>query len=604
MSLQSYGFRISPFPGNTKLITTKMAYLALALFLLAVTTLSGSPPVAAAAGIRELFANKGANGGVTCAGCTIVVGLAEQLTQVYNVSVSKAVSVLCNFLPAGFREGCILLVDEFGPAVVELLEEKATPDIVCMGIELCTKEKGEDVCHLFPLPSGTPKSREEVNRKIERAIKTATYSRKRAFRFPDLCNISVIKPICKLIERFGNDHLPLEDFDGDDFSDVHTFRGTAWRGKDCNDFDADVYPGRHTTDDAVFDSNCNGIYGVDPATGKTYESLWCEGTGQMGIALLGDSAGAHFHIPPAWLTSKNLSVDAFQDLLFILENEFDWPMLSSTTGYKNSTWPKSISGPVDSGYLRLRELNRCVHRDYQNIGVNGARSSAMADRIVKSFSRHGTKDNPVLLTFALIGNDVCNGHHDMDHMTTPEEFYANNLRTFQYVDPLVAPGSKLIAMGLADGRVLYNTLHNRTHPIGSLHNDVTYTQFYDYLNCLEVSPCFGWMNSNETWRNRTTERAMQLNAALRDLVANVTFKNMEAHYFDPPIELGFKRWEERGGKPWQLIEPVDGFHPNQQSNAINSEIMWELLQNYTDFIPPTNPYNHLIEKRFGDQGGY
>lgn len=112
------------------------------------------------------------------------------------------------------------------------------------------------------------------------------------------------------------------------------------------------------------------------------------------------------------------------------------------------------------------------------------------------------------------------------------------------------------------------------------------------------------MNSNETWRNRTTERAMQLNAALRDLVANNTFKNMKAHYFDPPIKLGFKRWEERGGEPWQLIEPVDGFHPNQISNAINSEIMWELLQNYTDFIPPTNPYNLLIEKRFGDQGGY
>ena len=576
--------------------------VSLPLILLAITALSGSPHLATASGIHE-FLNRGANGGVTCAACTVVTGLVEQLTQIYNTSVAEAASMLCKFLPTGFREGCKLLVDEYGPTLIELLEKKETPDIVCLGIGLCTREKGDDVCHLFPLPSGAA---EEVNRRVDRAIKTATYIRKRAFNFPDLCNVSIIKPICKIIERFGNEHLPLEDIDGDGFSDVQTFRGTSWRGKDCNDLDANVYPGKYTTDDVVFDSNCNGIYGVEAATGKTYESLWCEGTGQMGTVLLGDSAGAHFHIPPTWLTSKNLSVEAFQDLFFILENEFDWPMLSSTTAYRNSTsaWQRDISGKVDSGYLRLHEINRCNHRDYQNIGVNGARSSAMADNIVKSFSRHGTKDNPVLVTFALIGNDVCNVHHDMDHMTTPEEFYANNLKTFQYVDTLVAPGSKLVAIGLADGRVLYDTLHDRIHPIGSLRGDVTYPQFYDYLNCLEVSPCFGWMNSNETWRNRTTERAMQLNAALKDLIANVTFKNMKAHYFDTPLALSFKRWEEQGGKPWQLIEPVDGFHPNQDANAVNTVIMWELLQNYTDFIPPRNPYNSLIQKRFGEQGGY
>ena len=423
-------------------------------------------------------------------------------------------------------------------------------------------------------------------------------------RFPDLCNISVVKPICDIIDRFGTDHLPVDDLDGDYFSDVPTFRGTSWRGKDCMDMDKNIYPGRYTTDDAVFDTNCNGIYGVDPDTGKTYESMWCNGTGQMGTVILGDSVGAHFHLPPAWFTSKDLSVEAFQDLFFILENEFDWPMLSSATGYKNSTW-KDIQGPVDSGYLRARALNRCNHRDYQNIAVNGARSSAMADTIVKSFSRHGPQDNPLLLTFALIGNDVCSGHPGLSHMTTPEEFYANNLRTFRYVDSIVAPGSVLIAVGLVDGRVLYNSLSTRVHPIGSLHNDVTYSQFYDYFNCLQISPCFGWLNSNETWRNLTTDRAMQLNVALRELVANETFQNMKAYYFDPPVQEAFKRWEAEGGEPWQLIEPVDGFHPNQQANALETEIMWEKLQNLSPkVLPPVNPYNDQIEKRFGDQGGY
>ena len=53
----------------------------------------------------------------------------------------------------------------------------------------------------------------------------------------------------------------------------------------------------------------------------------------------------------------------------------------------------------------------------------------MADQIVKGLARHGIKDSPVFLTLALIGNDMCNGHPGMSHMTTPEEFYAKTLQT-------------------------------------------------------------------------------------------------------------------------------------------------------------------------------
>lgn len=28
-----------------------------------------------------------------------------------------------------------------------------------------------------------------------------------------------------------------------------------------------------------------------------------------------------------------------------------------------------------------------------------------------------------------------------------------------------------------------------------------------------------------------------------------------------------EEWRKRGGQPWQLIEPVDGFHPNEVSVA-------------------------------------
>jgi hypothetical protein len=43
------------------------------------------------------------------------------------------------------------------------------------------------------------------------------------------------------------DHLPLVDDDKDRFSTIGTLRGFHWRGKDCDDTKADVYPGRAET---------------------------------------------------------------------------------------------------------------------------------------------------------------------------------------------------------------------------------------------------------------------------------------------------------------------------------------------------------------------
>lgn len=555
------------------------------------------------------------NGGATCAACAVLVGLVEQLTEIYNVSVEKALEKYCSFLPGSYQELCAVVVSWFTSELIVLLENKETPDIVCHALGFCKNETGQ-FCHIFPLPKHN--SEDELRLRVLQARKIAQRKTSapleempmRLFtRLSKICDIVIFKEICEIIDKFGNDHLPIEDIDGDYFSNVQTFRGTSWRGKDCNDIDKDIYPGRHTTDDTVVDTNCNGIFGVDPSSGKTYETLWCNGTGQMGAVILGDSAGAHFHLPPSWITSKDLSVDAFKDLPFILENEIDWPMLSMNTGYMNSTWPNSISGPVDSTYLRLREMNLCNHRDFQNIAVNGARASAMAHGIVKSLARHGIKDNPVFLGLALIGNDVCNAHPSMDHMTTPQEFYQNNLETLRYVDSIVPSGSVVIGMGLVDGRVLYDSLHGRVHPIGSLRNDVTYAQFYDYFNCLQVSPCFGWMNSNETWRNRTTERAMQLNDAFRNLIKNETFKNFKAYYFDPPLKEAFEQWEKQGHERWQLIEPVDGFHPNQMGNALITKIMFEQYDEYekannVTILPNINPNNAKIREKFGNQGGY
>ena len=95
----------------------------------------------------------------------------------------------------------------------------------------------------------------------------------------------------------------------------------------------------------------------------------------MGVAILGDSATAHFRIPPNYLTAANLTFANFANILTNLENELDFPMLSWSTGHRRTEeFAPDVDGPVDSIYMRMRKNNLCNNNDYQNIGVNGASS--------------------------------------------------------------------------------------------------------------------------------------------------------------------------------------------------------------------------------------
>jgi acyloxyacyl hydrolase len=87
----------------------------------------------------------------------------------------------------------------------------------------------------------------------------------------------------------------------------------------------------------------------------------------------------------------------------------------------------------------------------------------------------------------------------------------------------------LIILGLGDGGLLYDNLHADIHPL-----NVTYEAVYDFLNCLRISPCWGWLNSNETVRNFTTERAQNLSKVYVELVETMTFKNFDMAYYDFP----------------------------------------------------------------------
>ena len=83
-------------------------------------------------------------------------------------------------------------------------------------------------------------------------------------------------------------------------------------------------------------------------------------------------------------------------------------LTKNQTGFMENKWPQLIKGDVRSVYSSMLQMNLCNHRDYQNIAVNGASSGNILG-IAKSISRNQKLDYPVILNFALIGNDVCNG---------------------------------------------------------------------------------------------------------------------------------------------------------------------------------------------------
>ncbi|XP_073486612.1 acyloxyacyl hydrolase [Aquarana catesbeiana] len=539
---------------------------------------------------------------VACIGCVLTVSLVEQLSQIHNSSAKTAMELLCSYLPEkeGLRGICTLIAEMFGPDIIRLLNFKLNADVICHTMKLCQIDSHQPACHLYKEPEMGLKN---SVKQAERLLKKPDYELKKHMEIVSgillkICSLPVFKKICEAIDSSE----PAEDLDHDSFSVFPSLRGYHWRGKDCSDIDKSVHPGRRPEDwDALYDSNCNGISGFDPEDGVPYEKKFCEGTDAMGIVVLGDSASAHFHIPPEWVTPAQFSKDTFSNMALTISNEFDWPQFSMGTGFENST----IGGSTQSLYLKLRNRNRCNHRDYQNISRNGG-SAGNLKNYLKSLARNQEIDKPVVVFYELIGNDVCNNHADtLKHMTTPAEMKADVMEDLQYLDTHLPNGSHVILMSLADGRFLWDTLHDRYHPIGQLNKDVTYAQFYDFLSCLSINPCVGWMNKNGTIRNLTTERAEQLSNVLQDIATSQTFTHFKLNYYEHLYRKVIAKWKSLGGKPWDLLEPVDGFHPDQNASALGADLLWEeAMQRWPGLFGKENPFNKEIIAKFGDQGGH
>lgn len=72
---------------------------------------------------------------------------------------------------------------------------------------------------------------------------------------------------------------------------------------------------------------------------------------------------------------------------------------------------------------------------------------------------------------------------------------------------------------------------------------VKYEDLYEYLICLDISPCPGYMNKDEKVRNQTAERAEVLSNIYSELLhSGLKFNNFDWDYFPFPTHSLFKNW--------------------------------------------------------------
>jgi len=327
--------------------------------------------------------------------------------------------------------------------------------------------------------------------------------------------------------------------------------------------------------------------------------MLCSNSNPFGVVILGGSACSHFEIPVQWIEANKINSSTYDDVLFAIENELDWPQRSWATGWDTS----DPDIPVDSLYLRVRARNQCNHRDFQNIAVNGDNTNKIVDT-VKLIHRNQETDYPAIVIYSPFGDDVCNMdvYDTISHMTTPAQFTTNVLTALNYLDTILPNGSHVMFVGLVQGTVLWDFLYNHSHPMGG---GVTYEDVYTWLLCLNANPCVGWLNPNETLRNETQAIADVLSMQYSYIVGNYTFKNFDMAYYPSPVVQLINQWVSAGGNATDLIEPVDGFHPSQQTQALMGAWTYNtILQDHPSWLGEVNPFNSLITTLFGNQGGY
>lgn len=526
----------------------------------------------------------GLNSGGVCAGCVIVVRVIDMGLQ-QGIAIDPVVDKICNGVFGKWPQistACTAAWKTFGPSIIKQLEAKLPEVDICKGITLCDKDS---TCRLVPPKQGENQATWQPSQSIQ-----ASGEKLREMIMSDALWTQL--PVAN--------HKPAKDLDGDGFSDARTLRGYDWRGKDCDDLRKDVYPGRKTKSAGTSDHNCNGISDWD-------EAQFCKDSEMRRLIIFGDSASAHFHVPWGFDPSNP---NLISQLVYMLENELDYPEWSWGTGYDfgsdNTSFPE---GDVDSLYMRLVKRNRCNNNFRENLSVNGARSTSVVPDKTDALSSNATDDLPAIVFYAFVGNDVINPHipeaENAKQQTTPKEFREKVLLALSTIEKRLPNGSHVVLLGLEHGGNIWPHLQSRVHPgLSNNVTTVTYRNVWDLLNCNGANPAFGWLDANESFRLFTSQRAQNLSNVLKDIARtnNHSFASFDLTYIDNPDDEIAKDHMAAGGDYAELVEWVGGGHPSQKMHALTAKKIWEQLERIRpDILGPVNPHNAEIDLRLSQR---
>eukprot|EP00300_Choanocystis_sp_HF-7_P025269 c27013_g1_i1.p3 GENE.c27013_g1_i1~~c27013_g1_i1.p3 ORF type:complete len:240 (+),score=52.35 c27013_g1_i1:110-721(+) len=190
-------------------------------------------------------------------------------------------------------------------------------------------------------------------------------------------------------------------------------------------------------------------------------------------------------------------------------------------------------------------------------------------------------------------------------MTTPAEFRTNIMSILTTLDGMLPAGSHVTFTGLIDGRVIWDNMNAQLWPMGYLNGDVRFSDWWTFLDCLQMSPCGGWMTTNETLRNVTSAWAATLNEVYLEIIAQESFAHFDMLYFANPFAEVIETWVAGGGNVTDLFCKLFAMHPSGPAQALIADFFNNLIATeYPQLLPGINPNNALITELFGDQGGY
>lgn len=80
------------------------------------------------------------NNGIECSLCQYAVSWVEGklISNSTEADIEKVLDEVCNILPSEYQQGCQTIINTYTPELVSLLMTKASPDVICQAIKLCT----------------------------------------------------------------------------------------------------------------------------------------------------------------------------------------------------------------------------------------------------------------------------------------------------------------------------------------------------------------------------------------------------------------------------------------------------------------------------------